>query len=415
MVDSDLNIAWRNLWRNRRRTILSLSAIAFASALLVFMLAMQFNQYQLLIRSGINTTEGYLQIQAENYQEDRKARYRFAESAVIDSAIREEPRVAAFSKRVELFCLVSSSERALGALVVGVEPDKEPQVSTLKSMIRLGRYLQPGDSDSAIIGALLARNLGISVGDEITILGTGPDGSTGAAIATVTGIFETGIPEADRSFLQMPLDYLQEAFFMTGSVHRIVMKADSLWGLKTVACDLREKIKGESAGKYPLVVLTWRELMPGLLEGIMLDMLIGSVMYLILVLVVAFSILNTFVMAIFERTREFGIMMALGTTPGRLTRLMMSESLFLTTIGIVSGIALGSIVTVYFQEVGLYFGEEAAEMMKQYGLPPRVYPDLNWITATLGPTAVFLITMTAAWLPTLRIRRLKPVEAIYAP
>jgi ABC-type lipoprotein release transport system permease subunit len=160
------------------------------------------------------------------------------------------------------------------------------------------------------------------------------------------------------------------------------------------------------------VVIAWQELLPGLLEGIQLDMIIAATMYVILILVVAFSILNTFIMAVFERTREFGVMMAIGTTPGRLVRILLLESAFLTLVGGVVGITLGAVVTTYYSNVGISFGEEAAEYMAQFGLPPRLHPELSLFTATFGPAFVFIITMLAALIPALRIRRLRPVEAL---
>jgi ABC-type antimicrobial peptide transport system permease subunit len=135
-------------------------------------------------------------------------------------------------------------------------------------------------------------------------------------------------------------------------------------------------------------------------------------MYVILVLVVAFSILNTFIMAVFERTREFGVMMAIGTTPWRLVRILLLESGFLTLVGVLAGIAVGSLVTLHYSDVGISFGDNAAEYMAQYGLPPRLYPELSILTAVLGPFLVFVITILAALVPAMRIRKLRPVEAI---
>ena len=163
--------------------------------------------------------------------------------------------------------------------------------------------------------------------------------------------------------------------------------------------------------KYDLVVLDWKELMPGLHQSIQMDLYSGLIFYVILIIVVAFSILNTFLMAVIERTKEFGVMMAVGLTPGRLTRLLLIESVGMTMVGIISGIILGSIFTLYFQVHGIDF-TGASEMMSQFGVSGRMYPKLSLLSATLGPAIVLSITFLAALYPALRVRRLKPVEAL---
>jgi ABC-type antimicrobial peptide transport system permease subunit len=136
-------------------------------------------------------------------------------------------------------------------------------------------------------------------------------------------------------------------------------------------------------------------------------------MYVILIIVVAFSILNTFLMAIFERTKEFGVFMAMGTTPGRLTRLLLLESTALTMLGTVIGIIAGSLVTWYFQVHGIVFSG-SSEMLRQYGLPERMYPQLSALSLAIGAGLVLAITLVAALYPALKVRRLRPVEAMRA-
>jgi ABC-type antimicrobial peptide transport system permease subunit len=160
------------------------------------------------------------------------------------------------------------------------------------------------------------------------------------------------------------------------------------------------------------VTLDWRALTPGLDQAIKMDLVSGSIFYLILIMVVAFSILNTFLMAIFERTYEFGVMMAVGTKPWRLSRLVLFESTGLTLVGVVVGIAAGSVLTWYFMIHGINLGSSSDEIMRQFGLPSRLFPQLSLLSATVGPGAVFLITLLAAIYPALKIRRLTPVEAM---
>ncbi|MBW1899142.1 MAG: ABC transporter permease, partial [Deltaproteobacteria bacterium] len=294
--------------------------------------------------------------------------------------------------------------------VTGIDPEKEAGVSTIKTLIREGRYLSESDTNQVIIGKLLAKNLRVTVGDELTILGQGRDGSIAATVVTVKGIFSSGIDVFDRSTLQIPLKDFQMVYNMRGAVHEIIISGKSLKAVSGIKKNIKKSVHNEGMGDKT-VVLDWMELMPGLLQGIQMDLVSGIIMYVILILVVAFSILNTFLMSIFERTREFGVLMAIGTTPGRLIKLVLIESMSLTMVGIVMGILFGSLITLFFQYHGIDISG-AGELMKQYGIPGKLYPRLSLISALAGPAAVFVITFLAALFPAFKIRKFRPVEAM---
>jgi ABC-type lipoprotein release transport system permease subunit len=294
--------------------------------------------------------------------------------------------------------------------VVGVDPVQESQVSTLANLIRTGEYLSPQDLDQAIIGKLLAKNLNVKPGDELTILGQGRDGSIAAAIVQIKGVYSSGLDDFDRSAIHIPLKTFQDVFAMQGAVHEVVVIGESLSDVPSIKAAIVQQLEMRDQSKG-LVTLDWQELMPGLVEAIKLDLISGLIFYGILVLVVAFSILNTFLMAIFERTREFGVMMAIGTTPGRLTKLLLIESISLTAIGIVAGMLLGTALTFYFQVHGLDFAG-SSELLSQFGITGRMYPKLTLLSLLIGPGLVMAITSLAALYPALKIRRLKPVEAL---
>jgi ABC-type lipoprotein release transport system permease subunit len=166
-------------------------------------------------------------------------------------------------------------------------------------------------------------------------------------------------------------------------------------------------------GKGDLVVLDWKDLLPGLTQAIQMDLVSGFIFYIILVVVVAFSILNTFLMAILERTREFGVLLAIGTTPGRLTKILLTESAMITAMGIAAGIIAGGLVTWYFQVHGIVISG-ATELMRQYGLPERMFPQLSVLSISIGPAVVMMITFVTALYPALKVRRLLPVAAMSA-
>jgi len=244
------------------------------------------------------------------------------------------------------------------------------------------------------------------------VLGQGRDGSVAAAVLKVKGIFRSGEDKFDRNSIQMPIGYFQDVFSMDGAVHEMVVLGRSLEDVKQIKNKLSAGVSNiDSDGN--LVVLDWMELMPGLVQSIKLDLVSGLIMYFILIVVVAFSILNTFLMAIFERTREFGVIMAIGMTPGRLMKSLFLESVMITMIGIILGIISGGLVTWYFQVHGILISG-ASEVLSQYGLPDRLYPQLSLLSISIGAGIVLIITILTAIYPVLKVRLLRPVEAMTA-
>jgi len=405
-------MAWRNIWRNPRRTILTVCAITFASVLLVFMLSFQFGSYETMINTSVKISTGHLQIQAEKYQEKKNIRFVIPDPQTIADMVAKIPEVEAYTFRGQAFSLISSEDRTYGVVVTGINPQREAKVSRLKKLVRDGNFLSANDINQAVVGRLLAKNLRVTIGDELTVLGQGRDGSIAATVVQVKGIFSSGIDEFDRSAIQIPLSTFQDVFSMDDAVHEIVVIAKSLSDVSKIKSKIQADLVGLNSRKS-LKTLDWQDLMPGLRQAIEMDLVSGLIFYGLLIIVVAFSILNTFLMAIFERTKEFGVMMAIGTTPRRLTKVLLVESMAMTLIGIIAGILLGIVVTYYFQVHGIDFSG-GSELLSQFGITGRMYPKLSLLSVSIGPSMVLFFTFFAALYPALKIRRLRPVDAMTA-
>ncbi|MGD2082446.1 MAG: FtsX-like permease family protein [Chromatiales bacterium] len=401
-----LRLAWRNIWRNPRRTWLTVAAIAFCSTLLIFSITLQFGAYDMMIDNALRTYTGHLQVQREGYQDKPRMRSDIPDATSLADRIRAATG-AAVAVRAQGFALAASEDRTYGVMVVGVQPDHEPEVSTIPGTVRKGRPLRDPQAQEALIGAVLARNLKVGVGDELTLLGNGRDGSVAATVLRVAGIFESGSKELDRGILEMPLRTFQDVFTMGEGAHAIVMRAADLEHAQPLAARTRSLLPpGEG-----LRVLDWERLMPGLKQLIQADKLNGWFVYGALILVVTLSITNTFLMAVLERTREFGILLALGMRPLRIGRLVMLESLLLVLTGLAIGLMLGGLITAYFAQAGFTY-PGMAEIAAEFNFPTHVYPQVSALAVLLGPVGILVFTMAAALYPALRIRRLQPVEAM---
>ena len=408
----DVKMAWRNIWRNPRRTILTIAAIAFACMLLVFMLSFQFGSYETMINFAVKNHTGHIQVQARGYMDKRSIRLVVPDPAAVGKVLDKTQGVAAYTFRANAFSLVSSNKRTCGVMVIGIDPVTEARVTTLKKTIRQGSYLSGNDTNQALVGKLLARNLQVGLGDELVLLGQGRDGTIAATVVKVKGIYSLGEDEFDRSSIQITLKNFQDVYSMRGAVHEVVVFGRSTQDVPEIKRAVAANIKSIDKN-HKLVVVDWMELMPGLLQGIQMDLVSGLIFWFILIVVVAFSILNTFLMAILERTREFGVLMAIGTTPRRLTRLLLIESTAITILGIGIGIIVGCLITWYFQVHGVVISG-TSELLSQYGMPERLHPRLSLLSAFIGPAAVLVITFITALYPALKVRRLRPVEAMTA-
>src|SRR5210317_494892 len=400
-----LRLAWRNLWRHARRTWLTIGAMVFSNTLLVFMISFQFSMYGLMIDNTLQVFSGHMQVQAPEYKDDQKMRQVVPGVQPLAAQLRKEFDSDTIAARGWAFGLASSEERSYGIGIYGVEPEFEPRVSNIPGLIEEGRFFEQNDAMEIVIGEVLARNLRIGVGDELTILGSGLDGSFAAAVVVVVGVFESGVKDIDRNIAEMPLGTFQDVFYMNGAGHQVVIMAPTL--------DDAPALQSNVAAFLPdgLVVHSWDVLQPGLKQAIQADISSAFFMYGILVILVAFSVLNTQLMSVLERTHEFGVVMALGMKPGRLGRLVMLETALMGLLGFLLGAAAGALLTYWLSVNGLsYPGME--EMAANFNLPGRVYPQVSILKTVFGPAVVFLFTLLAAIYPAWRLRSLHPVEAM---
>jgi putative ABC transport system permease protein len=410
-MDAILRLAWRNLWRNKRRTWLTVSAIAFVTVLMVFLITLQLGSYDLMIDSSLRIFTGQMQVQREGYLEKPQIRKVIPDAQALAERLRADPVLAPFgiAVRAQSFALASSSTRSYGAQVVGIEPDFEPKVSTIPHLVKKGRWLGGLHAQEAVLGSAIAQNLQIKVGDELTLLGSAMDGSVAATVVPVVGIFESGMRDLDRIAIEIPLGTFQDLFGMGTDAHAIVFLAPELKYLPFMHAEVARRLPPSPT----LVVLDWEKLIPGLKQLTQADWTTGWFMYIALIAVVTFSILNTFLMSVLERTREFGIMLALGATPLRIGALVFAETVFLALLGLGIGVGLGIGIAGFLSVSGFTY-PGLKELMGQYGLPGLIYPQLSVTSVLIGPAVILVFILVAALYPALRIRRLEAVEAIHA-
>jgi putative ABC transport system permease protein len=401
-------IAWRNLWRNPRRTWLTAGGIAFAVWLLVVARSMQDGTFEIMVDNGARLLLGHVQIQHPHYQDDPRVEYTLHDSGRLRAMAEATAGVTIATERAQGFALVSSGERSFGGQVIGVDAEREALWSSLPASITSGRYLS-GARGEAVIGAVLARNLGAGVGSELVLLGTAREGGVAAAVAEVVGVVTTGHPELDRALLEIPLGDFRDAWSLApDEAHSVVLLAESVAASEVVAA----RLNGEAGDDWR--ALDWRGLMPEAVQTIDVKEVGTLLMFSLIAIIVTFSVVNTFMMTVFERTPEFGMLMAIGMRPRLIMGQLSLEALLLALVGTLLGLALSGVLLSALATWGLPLPAEATELLNRYNMPERMYPRFNAGAALAAALIMVLGTQLAALVPAARIRRMRPVLALRA-
>lgn len=397
-------VAWRNLWRNRRRTLLTVAAIAFGMLIVQLVMSLQSGSYGPMIALGTRMGSGHIQILHQSFHDEPRIEHAISNISERLRTLDEANELDFVSARAEAFALVSNDPHSTAALVNGVIPERELLLSDLPTKVVHGSYLN-GDNQ-AVVGAALARNLQLDVGDELVVLGTNADGGIGATVATVSGVFEA-TTELERVLIQISLNTFQEAFDMPDQAHRIVaLVADPLSMDEGIEALNRVREDGET-------VMDWTELMPEISEGIQIDIVSNAILQAVLILIVVLSVMNTFVMTLFERTREYGVLFAIGMKRVAVYRLTLVEVVLLWLVGIICGGLMTCIFVVPLMFTGIVIpaSEEAIESQFAF-MPSAIYPDFSWWVVLTAPVVIGVGTVIAVSLVAIRLARLDITEAL---
>ena len=403
-----IRLAWRNLQRNKARTWLTAGGIGFAVLLVSFAMSLQSGSYEIMIDSATRYFTGHGQVSTDAYIKQPRFARTIANAESLQAALEAIDGLTVFP-RVQAFGVVSKGEKSLGGMILGVDFAAERQQLDVYNNVIAGQI--PAALDQALIGAAMARNIGAALGDEIVVLGSGKQGSVAAAVFIVAGIVETGQVELDRSLIFAPFASVADAFHLADEAHMLVLMLNDLSRLDEIAA------KVEAQLPEPLGVQTWQQLMPLIEQSIELDKAGGYLFFSLLLILVTFAVVNTFVMVLFERTREFGLFMALGMRPWQVIGQVQFEALLLSLLGVLLGLGLAYPLLAYLTSVGIPLdqvgGEEVSRQM-QMGSMSRIYPKATWPSMTTAPLVLIVGTQLAALISTVRVQGIRPVTALRA-
>jgi ABC-type lipoprotein release transport system permease subunit len=405
-----LKMAIRNLWRNKRRTLITSAAVALGLAMLIFSSGFADGAHGQMIEAGVQSMAGHVVIQGEGYQKKQQSDIVVPDSPAVARRLAQVLPDARIVQRVFLQGLLTSPSGSVGVGISAVEPVVEAEVNDIDDKLVQGEYLADDDAKAIILGKALAKTLDVGLGDKVVLM-TQHAGEIESQLFRVRGVFEVGIDEIDGFYAQIPLSAAQELLGLGHDVTQVSAHIDSYRDTRAATAQVRQAM-GDVQG---IEVLTWFQAMPDLYEWVLLDEGGMYVMLLIVVIVVALGIVNTVLMSVLERLREFGVMLSLGATPRKLSALVMTEAAALGLFATLLGLALGVAFNASWAGSGLDMTQMAgAESMEAAGVAfdMHIYPDLSAIKTSVFCALAFLMTVLAAIYPAIKAATLKPIECL---
>jgi len=402
-----LTLALRNLWRNRRRSLLTLSAMVVSSALLILALGVFSGMFADMLASGTEQYHGHMVISARGYQEDRDLFRTFAPSDINLQTLEARPEILAAAPRLRSFGLISHRTQSEPAELLGIDPGREARVTTLSQKLQKGEPLHAEDRTGALIGSGLARKLGIDIGGELVILTQAADGSIGNDLLTVRGIFASGDRHQDNALVLVQLDWLRQLLVLPNAQHEIALRL----GEPLLAAPLADTLATSLPAGFE--VLDWGDLLPQMRDAIAAYDVSRLIMVGVLYLATGLGILNTFFMSVLERIREFGLLMSLGVRPWQIRLLVLTEALLMGLFSLLIGVSSGLLLTWYMAQVGVDLSDYISPISYAGGtILPRLHAVFDFDNFFIPALLLLLISLLAAFLPANRAAKLHPATAL---
>lgn len=400
-----LSLAWRNIWRNKRRSIITMASVFFAILLALFMRSATEGVYANMVRNVVGFSLGYIQIHSKGYWEERSIDNVFVENQELYKSL-ERKNIQNLIPRLENFALASTGNNTNVALVIGIDPDKEKVLTKINEKITKGTYLN-NSSQGILIGEGMAKHLNLNLGDTLVIIGQGYHAATAAAKLPVLGIVRLGSPELDNNLIYLPLKMCQYIYSAENMLSSISVMLDDSGDLNSVKKSMTNALDTSS-----FEVMTWKEMMPEMDQFIEADSAGNEITIGILYLIIAFGIFGTLLMMTAERRHEFGILIAIGMKKHLLAFIVVAELILMAFIGALTGMLAGIPLIAYFYHNPIRFSGELEEVYRRFGFEPIIPMSTDASIFFTQATIVFCITLALAIYPCIAIFKLKPIEAI---
>jgi len=400
-----ITIAWRNLWRNHRRSLIMLAAIAFGVWGMIWMTSLMRGMVDQMIDDAINTLSGHVQIHATGYLDDPSIEHTLpavANNADLESLLNSE-KVTAWSQRIRVPAVVRSERDVYGVTLIGIDPQREKGLSFIADSVTDGNYLDAVDDKHVLLGRKLVEKLETKLGRRIVLMSQDPDNNLAERGFRIGGIYDADLEATETSYVFAGIETVRKMLKMGSGVSEVSLLGHDYRNVDGLASDVRAVADGEETK-------TWLELDPymasmlGVMDGFIL------VWFSVIFLALSFGLINTLLMAVFERTREIGLIQALGMPPGNILYMVLIESVIMLLIGLIAGNLLTWLTILPIRD-GIDISG-VAEGLEWAGMSSTLLPVVKSSDVLLANGIVLVLGIAASLFPAWRASRKVPVEAI---
>jgi ABC-type lipoprotein release transport system permease subunit len=407
-MGKSFKMAWRNMWRNWRRTAIALSAIVLGLILLLFLNGVIQGSDQGIYGNAVRFYGGNVQVHAQGYRlkANRMPLLPLADADATVAAATAQPEVVAAAKRITTGGLVSTREGSFPVRITAIQPSVEAPLSMQAENIAAGRYLLDEDGDAVLIGQGLADELDVMVGDRVTVVGRSKQETMRQRTMTVVGIYDLGMAEAEKGMAFITLPQAQSLYNLRDQVTEVAITLQQIGQEATVMPALAAGLPGHE-------VDSWTTLHPEIQETIAMKGVFTTILGLIVLMIASIGVLNLMLMAVFERTREMGVLAALGMKGRQIMWLFLLEGALIGVVGAVIGCALGYGLVLAVGQVGIDFGFASGMGEVTALMGTRLYPTVGLGNVMFSGVAVTIIAALASLYPAWHASRKEPAAALH--
>lgn len=400
-----LRLAWRNIWRNKRRTLITVSSIMFAVVFALFVESIERGAHDVMIDNMTQFHTGYMQIQDYRFEDEPSLDNAFNYDESFSERITGMEEIDYTAPRIETFMLAAGEEITRGAFVLGIDAEKEHRLNELKDRLTQGRFFEPGDG-TVVMGEGIADRLNLAVGDSLVLLGQGRFGMTASGLFEISGLLRHPTREMNNQLVYLSLPDAQWMLSAEDHITALLVTPTDVRDTELIAERLQAELDDDE-----LAVLTWREMIPELVEALEFDRATTRIMMGILYVVIGFGIFGTILTMTLERLREFGILLSVGMQRVKLALVVFIETFFITILGVLAGFVLGIFPILYFHYNPIELGGDMEDLVADWGIEPvmpaAIAPDIFLWQGLI----IFILTTFICFYPTIKILTLKILDA----
>lgn len=402
-----LQLGWRNIWRNPRRTIVIMTAVIIGVWAMIFLGGLMRGISEQMVRNGITTLTGHIQVHHTGFRKDPVIENSINKPEVVEDALsRILPQDARWTTRVRVDAIASNARHSGGITLVGIDPKREAGISFIGQVVTEGAYLKADDKYGIIIGEALAHKFNAKLGRKLVLMSQDTKGDIASRAFRITGIFRAEMEATEKQFVFVTITAAQKMLKLGNEISEASILLADYKETDVVADSLRGALSSDSYD-----VQTWRELLPLVTAVLKIYDWFIYLWFLVIFIAMGFGIVNTILMAVFERIREFGLLKALGMKPWWIVKEVLAESFFLLILGMVAGNALGLLSVFALAGTGIDLSA-LSEGLEFAGMSRIIYPVIVIKDIVVANLVVLILGLVVSVYPAVKAARFTPVEAM---